>query len=190
MHKLIFATTNDTKFRVAQSAASDYSIKLSRQPIEIDEIQSEYPEKIARDKAGKAFDILKQPVLITDDSWAFLGLNGFPGPYMHSINEWLSAEDLLRLTLPLKDRRAILTQTLIYQDSSQQKIFTAQIKGMVLKEARGSSPAHPNHTIVTMSGDNGLSLAEVYESRQPLKKDRQVSEIWREFFEWFAKEAS
>jgi inosine/xanthosine triphosphate pyrophosphatase family protein len=134
------------------------------------------------DKAVKAFEILKKPIVISDDSWAFEGLNGFPGAYMSSMNKWLTPEDFLRLTRHLDNRKAVLTQFIVYKDSEAEKIFTNSIDGRILKEVRGQSE-HANHTIVTMDGDNGDSIAERYTSGD--LKDRKASDLWREFAEWY-----
>jgi len=188
MKRLVFATGNPLKLKLAQYAAQGYNVEIIQKPLNVEEIQSEDPEKIALDKAAKAFAILGEPLFITDDSWSFPGLNGFPGGYMHSMNVWLSPEDFLRLTLPLKDRRVILIQTLVYRDKNGPKKFKNHTEGQLLKQIRGTSPDHSNHTIITMPGDNGLSLAEVYQHNQPIAKDRPVGKVWQDFFEWISRQ--
>jgi len=185
MKQLLFATGNSEKFLTAKHTCDKYAIQLTQKDIDIAEIQEEDPGKIASDKATKAFEVAKQPLIITDDSWAFSGLKGFPGAYMHSINTWFTPEDFLRLTFPLKDRRAVLTQYLIYTDGHRQKVFTNQIEGVLLKEVRGTSK-HPSHTIIALSGDNGLSIAEAYDQVAD-KSVRKSAQVWHDFVEWFSK---
>ncbi|MDB5186527.1 MAG: RdgB/HAM1 family non-canonical purine pyrophosphatase, dITP/XTP pyrophosphatase [Candidatus Saccharibacteria bacterium] len=185
MKQLLFSTGNAEKFLTAKHVCDQYGIELLQMNIDIVEIQEESPEKVAIDKATKAFEAIQKPVVITDDSWAFLGLNGFPGVYMHSINEWFTPEDFLRLTLPLEDRRAVLTQCLVYHDGTQAKVFTRSIEGELLKEIRGTS-THASHTVTTMPGDNGLSIAEAYDQAKD-KSTRVSAQIWIEFAEWFNK---
>ncbi len=185
MKEVIFSTGNAIKYMTASQACEKYGIKLIQQQVEIDEIQAEDAEKIAMDKATKAYALIKKPVVVSDDSWAFLGLMGFPGPYMSSINHWFTPEDFLRLTASLTDRSVILTQYIVYQNKDVQKVFTAQSKGELLKEIRGTS-VHPNHTIITMSGDNGSSIAEVYKSGADTS-NRIVAKLWNEFAQWYSK---
>src|SRR5579859_1519227 len=104
MKEVIFSTGNATKYRLAAQTCEKNGIKLIQKHLYIDEIQGEEPKKIVLDKAAKAYATLKKPVVVSDDSWAFQGLKGFPGPYMSSINHWFAPEDFLRLTLPLADR--------------------------------------------------------------------------------------
>jgi len=183
MKEVIFSTGNSEKFLTAKHVCDHYGILVTQKTGDIVEIQEENPEKVAIDKASKAFALIGQPVVITDDSWAFSGLRGFPGVYMHSINEWFTPEDFLRLTFPLTDRKITLTQYLVYDDGHAQKMFTRQIEGELLKEIRGSS-IHASHTILSLSGDKGLSIAEVYD-RAADKSTRKPAQIWKDFAEWF-----
>ncbi len=166
----------------AQHVCERHGINLAQKKLDIIEIQSEDPETVARDKAAKAYTAIQRPVIITDDSWAFLGLKGFPGPYMHSINEWFTPEDFLRLTLMLQDRRIVLTQCLVYDDGEQQKVFISKTEGKLLKEIRGTS-AYPSHTIMALQGDNGLSIAEAY-ARTANKSTRASAQVWHDFIAW------
>ena len=183
MKSLIFSTGNDSKFSTAHKVCDDYGIKLVQNELDIDEIQGEDPEKIVKDKVRKAYNQLKKPVVVSDDSWVIPGLNGFPGPYMKPMNHWFTVEDFLRLTLPLKDRRVFLIGYLAYKDGNHLKIFHQKREGFLLKEARGKQ-SYPNHKIFSMLGDNGLSISEVYDKGLD-RSERDVAKIWHEFAEWF-----
>lgn len=180
---VVFSTGNSDKFLTAQHVCKRYGVELVQADLDIDEIQGEDPQIVATDKARKAFSALKKPVVITDDSWAFSGLNGFPGVYMHSMNTWLTPADFLRLTLPLHDRRVTRTQYLIYDDGIQQKIFSLQSHGSLLTEARGASK-HASHTVISLDGENGLSIAEVLQHLSD-KSTRPSAKIWHNFITWF-----
>jgi len=182
MREIIFSTGNSTKFEVGDETLLAYDIQLIQEPHDIDEIQSDDPEKIVKDKAARAFELIGKPLIVTDDSWSFSGLKGFPGAYMHYMNEWLSVEDFLRLTQPLEDRTATLTQMLTYTDGTVAKTFRLDSPGQILKEARGESE-FPNHQIITLDGDNGLSIAEVHALKSP-KKEPRVAQIWHKFGTW------
>ena len=185
MKSLVFSTGNDFKFKTAIEVCKRYDIKLTQNTLDIDEIQSEDAEKIVSDKANKAFDILKKPLVVSDDSWEIAGLNGFPGPYMSSMNKWFTAEDFLRITKPLKDRRIFLVAYLAYKDKNQLKVFHQKSEGFLLKEIKGKQ-SYPNHKIFSMLGDNGLSISEVYD-KDLTRADREVAAIWHEFATWFIK---
>lgn len=187
MKSLIFSTGNTEKFRTAHDACAIKNIDLQQVDIEITEIQEEDPEKVAIDKAQKAFAAIKKPLVITDDSWAFSGLNGFPGVYMHSMNHWFTPEDFLRLTKPLKDRGVILTQYLVFVDGPDMKVFSHQTQGILLNEVKGTSD-HPSHTVISLEGDNGLSIAEAYDVAID-KSSRRSGQVWHDFTAWYIENA-
>ena len=161
MDELYFVTGNDLKFRTAQRICAPRNVKLIQQDIETVEIQAESGEPIARHKANEAFQKLQRPVVVTDDTWVVPGLRGFPGPYMKSVNHWFTAEDWLRLTLPLDDREIIMRQVAVYQDEHEQVMFSVDIKGTLLKEIRGTGP-YPHMTITTFNGKT--TMAETAEA--------------------------
>ena len=154
--------------------------------LEIDEIQSEDAEKIVLDKLSKAFAVLQKTVVVTDDSWNIPALNGFPGPYMKSINHWFTPEDYLRLTIELEDRSINLVQWLGYTDGTITKVFKHTTKGELLKEIKGQY-GNSNHKLVSIEGDNGLSVAEVYD-KGVNNSERAAAVIWVEFMEWYLDE--
>jgi len=85
MERIYFVTENSDKFDTARRVLLSSGITLEQSSQDIDEIQSEHIEKIALDKARKAYNILQQPLFVSDDSWNIVGLRGFPGPYMKSV---------------------------------------------------------------------------------------------------------
>ena len=184
--QVIFSTGNAEKFFTAKHMCDRHGIELVQQSADVNEIQEEDPKLVAVDKASKAIKQLGHPVVITDDSWAISGLNGFPGVYMHSINHWFTPEDFLRLTMPLKDRTVKLTQYLVYDDGTEQKIFVQQTNGTLLKEIRGTLK-HASHTIIALDGEKGLSIAEAY-SQAVDKSTRKTAQIWNNFAQWLKGE--
>lgn len=180
MKEVVFATSSPIKYGVARDVLADLGLVLVREDLDVPEIQGEDGEVIARDKAEKAFEKLGTPVIITDDTWIIPGLNGFPGAYMKSMNDWLTPEDWLRLTDPLKDRRIILRQFAVYQDKDVQKVFVGDIEGILLHEIRGTSK-HPHCSIISFDGGKH-SDAEWHEQGISGTKDSRT--VWHELGPW------
>jgi XTP/dITP diphosphohydrolase len=185
MRPLYFSTGNEDKYSTATLVLKSYGIVLEQKELEISEAQSDDLEYIISDKLDKAYDILQQPVIVSDDSWHIVALNGFPGPYMKSINKWLTSEDLLRLTKPLTDRQVLLTQQVGYRDANRTKLFSVQTPGIILSEAKGEYGTSA-HKIFAMHGDGGLSLAE-YHDRGEMSTQRDVTEVWHNFAAWYCQ---
>lgn len=92
MKPILFVTSNPVKFKTAQNICSKAGLTLTNLSMDIPEIQAESGEIVARDKALRVYEELKQPILISDDSWMIPGLKGFPGPYMKSVNHSFSGK--------------------------------------------------------------------------------------------------
>lgn len=183
MKQLVFSTGNSDKYTNAQDICDLYKIQLVQNTLEIDEIQGEDPEKIVTDKVNKAYDLVKKPVIVSDDSWEIPGLNGFPGAYMKSINHWFTPEDMINLTRSLTDRRIFTIGYLAYKDENGVKVFSQKKEGYLLTEPRGKTEP-TSRKVISMLCDEGLSIAEVYDSGSD-RRGRDVVDIWREFAEWF-----
>lgn len=191
MTPLLFATTNQHKFEMAQQICTKANISIEQVVIDIDEIQGEDPDLIVRDKAKRAYESTGKPVVVSDDSWAIHGLNGFPGAYMKSMNHWLRAQDFINLTHDLTDRRVTLYQHLAYQDELETVIFTSEIHGTLAKTPRGNTqPAFLQ--VAMLDIDNGHTLAEIYDAGKQHEKQRVSTQpdAWHEMAAWYAAKNS
>jgi XTP/dITP diphosphohydrolase len=182
MKQIIFVTSNELKFKHAALTLEAFDIKLIREHMNLQEMQADSGEEIARYKAEQAFAKFKQPLVVNDDSWSIPGLNGFPGPYMKYMTDWLTPQDWLNLTQSLEDRRIILQQHAVYQDEHGQHYFYQEIEGLLLKEIRGE---HYNKHLPITSFDGGKhSVAEREAGLAPSAKPTNTS-AWHHFGEWF-----
>ena len=188
MGTVYFATGNIEKMLIAQTVCSQFSIKVEQSIIEIDEIQGEDPVIIVQDKARRAYEHLSKPVVVSDDTWDIPALNGFPGPYMKSINKWFNADDFLRLMKGIKDRSIILHQLLAYYDGKTLKVFSNDIHGKVIGEPRGENARTPSMTVIELDYDNGKTIAEVFEQgeKSVIKRYLTRRDAWHEFAEWYS----
>jgi inosine/xanthosine triphosphate pyrophosphatase family protein len=185
MKQLTYVTANPIKFDLGDIVCKQNGITLVQKKLDIEEIQSLDGEYVARHKAAQAYELLQQPVIITDDSWDIPGLNGFPGTYMQAINTWFTPEDWLRLTLTLQDRRIILRQILVYQDAKQQKLITIDVEGKMLDHVSGTSE-YPSLTITSFDGTDTSSAVRKGE-KGSYTGDRHT--VWHDFVVWLDKQA-
>lgn len=183
--QLPYVTGNSVKFNLAQSMLRDFGVTLEQIKLDIPEMQAEEGEPVARNKATQAFELLQKPVIVSDDFWLIPGLNNFPGPYMKSMNAWFTAKDWLRLTDPLQDRRIILRQVAVYQDATQQKLFSVDVEGMLLHEIRGTSP-YAHSSIISFDGGK-TSSAETHERNHSESSVRNHHNVWHELGLWLTK---
>lgn len=189
--KLNFVTGNANKFAVAKSICNLHDIDLEQLVLDIDEIQGEDPEVIIRDKAKKAFEIVGKPIVVSDDSWHFSALNGFPGAYMKSINHWFTPQDFLNLLRDKDDRSAIIIKLLAFYDGKEMIIFRKDSAGQISHIPRGESEI-PLRRVYVSDHDDGLTLAELdnnglIDSPERVKKQ---PEPWHDLAQWITTNLS
>ncbi len=184
MKNLVFSTGNKEKFKAASDVCRVYGIDLIQKELPILEIQSEDPAEIIKDKVMKAYELLQEPVIVSDDSWHFEGLNGFLGPYMKSINHWFRTEDFINLTRHLDNKRVYITMYLAFKNAKQVKLFHYRHGGYILDSPKGIS-GPPAVQITSLDGDRGLSIAEIYDQGQD-NSVRDASQVWHDFVQYYS----
>ena len=141
MSKLTYLTGNKDKFESASFHFKIYGVELIQEKIDLQEIQAEDSLNIVKDKLDKAFNLIKKPLIVTDISWYFNALNGFPGPYMKYVNNWLKCTDLLAMYKDKKDKTFERHHYIGYKDTQKTKIFKIVEKGEVLDKKYGEDVA-------------------------------------------------
>lgn len=127
--KIIFVTGNKIKYSIAKNILNSYGIDIVQENMKTPEIQAEDGKEICEYSAKYAFDKLKKPLVKTDVSYHIHSLNGFPGPFIKYINNWLTPEDLLNLMRDREDRTIEIREYLTYI-SSDGKIKTFQTSSL------------------------------------------------------------
>ncbi|MCX6728505.1 MAG: hypothetical protein NTV39_01930 [Candidatus Saccharibacteria bacterium] len=178
MKEIVLATSNDRKIREARAGCDHFDIKVNQLVIDIDEIQHHNPIEISKDKAKKAFEITGKPVVVTDTSWNIHALNGFPGGYMKDVAQWFSTGDFLNLVK--KDRRISFTETIVYQDSKESKVFSQDYLGKISKTPRGSG-----NSIDQLAEFDGYTLGERHNQNSTSHDSKDY--IWYQFAKWFSE---
>lgn len=180
---LLYITGNSSKFATAHNNMQKYGINLEQKVLDVPEIQAETTLEVALDKAQKAFALVGQPLLVSDHGWLVAALNGFPGPYMKYMNEWLNPDNFLALMTGQQNREVVLRQNLIYIDKDIVKDFSYDIHGYLLHEASGTLGTHWDK-IVCLTGDN-KSVAVAREESGKRSVLLEVEEPWRSFANWY-----
>jgi XTP/dITP diphosphohydrolase len=180
MKTILFATGNKLKLGEARLGCGLFDIKVEQIKLDIDEIQSRDPLKISKNKAEKAYSLVKKPLVVTDSFWQFYGLNGFPGAYMKDVNFWFTSNDFLSLLKDKKDKRISLTESISYIDSKIFKVFSKEFWGKVVETPRGTGNAMEN-----IAEFDGFTLGERRNQRGYSHKPEEY--IWYDFAEWYSK---
>lgn len=90
-----------------------------------------------------------------DFSWSIPALNGFPSGYMKDVAQWQSSEDFLAFMRLKKDKRTILTDTVVYIDGANTKLFETTRHGVFTSQPKGKSS--PSFARVVKMGDDEVA---------------------------------
>jgi len=132
MREIIFATGNELKFEVARAAMEGLGFSLIQQKVDVPELQSEDVVEIASFSAKWVSARLGHPVVVTDAGYYIKALNGFPGPFIKFINQWLTSGDILNLMKDKKDRSVEVKECLAYCEPGGQPVcFSGSFKGTI-----------------------------------------------------------
>jgi non-canonical purine NTP pyrophosphatase (RdgB/HAM1 family) len=133
-HDLYYVTSNPGKF----AEVSHYfhilgsEVPLKQFSADIPEIQTLDQMAIAIDKAKKAFEILKKPLLIDDAAMYFEKYYKFPGTLTRYVAQGLGFEGLKRL-IDDGDRAYFLLYVVYIESPDQLHIFEGACSGRLIK---------------------------------------------------------
>lgn len=178
MKRIFYVTGNSYKFRSAKRYAKRFGFDLGQKKLKIEEIQSESIENIVKEKAKQAFKIIKKPLIVSDSGWNIPSLKGFPGPYMHYINQWFGAEDFLKLMKGKKDKSIILEYVICAISSKGLKLFKKKIKGKFISRPKGKGLSSDRLVVL---GKNKYTIAENQNNNRESTDD---TDIWRKIYQW------
>jgi XTP/dITP diphosphohydrolase len=137
LSSIFFASSNQNKFKEAESILLKFGIQLKFLKCNLEEIQSDSLEEIAQHKANQAFSLCSKPVIIEDDGLFIKSLKGFPGPYSSFVFQTIGNEGILKL-VP-KDRRALFMSIIAYcKEKNDVMLFDANVTGKISRNMRGS----------------------------------------------------
>ena len=178
MKYITLITSNSRKLGEAQAALVDFGIEIRNKQFDIDEIQGRDAVKIAKHKANEAFKLAGEPVVITDTSCDIPALNGFPCGYMKDIANWFSPSDFINLMSGHEDKTISFTETIVYQDAKQVKVFDQKFIGRLADAPRGTG-----NSMDQLAEFDGFTIGE--RQQQGRFSHDPKDYIWYKFAQWF-----
>ncbi len=177
-----FISGNQRKIENLHLFLDPYGASFDSTSLDLLEIQSHDMFEVGKNKAMSAYDRLHTPVIINDSWWSIHSLNGFPGPYMKDINQWLSAQDIWNMVKEKEDRSLTLTDIYVGADSEGNlSIFSAKFPASFVPpkiEARSLDD------IVIFTGASNVISKMTNDERVNIWSKKK---IWREIGEWVKK---
>jgi non-canonical purine NTP pyrophosphatase (RdgB/HAM1 family) len=137
--KLCLITNNELKFRNAHRVLKKFDIEVIQIEMDVPEIQSTSVKQIAEFSAKYAGDRLKTRLVKTDVAFEIRALNGFPGPFVKYVNQWLAPEKIIQLMENEKDRYAQFVDCItLYEPERQENTsFISITPGYIAEDISG-----------------------------------------------------
>ena len=157
-----FVTSNPMKLREMRSAVAHAHLHAC--DFDIPELKHDSIEKIADDKARRAYAIVRRPVLCTDGGIFMDAYDGFPGPNSKQAATKLKPEGLLRLLVGVQNRNGSRRNAAAFFDGYQMSVEVSEVPVRFSEEPRGTHPSYPMDKIlipVTEANVAGLTYAEM-----------------------------
>ncbi len=133
MKKLIFVTGNKSKFQDVQRYLKhiDSNIELQMEDLDVPELQSLNVEKIAKEKAAYAWNILKKPLIVDDGGIFIEQYNQFPGALSKHVVKGIGLAGIWKLAE--NNPRAHFMCCIAYQDETDKSyVFTGTCPGKII----------------------------------------------------------
>lgn len=135
MKDFTLITGNQNK---ADYLAKWLGLPVKHMKIDLDEIQSLDLRQIAEDKARRAFEVLKKPVLVEDVALSFTAIGRLPGPLLKWYIEEIGAEGLCMLADGLDHRKARAYMMYVLYDGKTMLAFEGSTDGSIAESPRGN----------------------------------------------------
>lgn len=136
--EVIFITGNEFKVKNANNFLKRTGVKLIAKKIACPEIQDKDVEEVAKFSAKYAANELNQPVVKNDCGFTIEAFNGFPGPFMAYVEEWLGKEGFLKLMDGVENRQASFVEVTAYCEPGKEPItFQGETKGKIATKLQG-----------------------------------------------------
>jgi non-canonical purine NTP pyrophosphatase (RdgB/HAM1 family) len=183
MRNIILVTGNDRKVGEAKLACEPLGVEVIQKKLDVHEIQSNDPKEVSLHKAKSAFEILGEPLVVTDTFWNIPSLNGFPGAYMKDVAAWFESEDFIDLMRNKSDRTVIFSENITYYDKNSYRQFAKEFYGKIASRPRGTGISIEN-----VAEFDGVTLGERRQSGDYSHSPENY--VWIDFAEWYLKQPS
>lgn len=130
MSRIYLVTGNQKKLKEWQ-AIIPADIELESTSIDLIEIQSDAPEEIVTDKAKRAYDVVKQPVVVEDVSAGLDKYGGLPGPFVKFFQQRLGGDALYKIAGE-EETGATVSCSIAYYDGTTLLTVRADVHGKVV----------------------------------------------------------
>ncbi len=132
--RVYFVTSNKNKFREVERMLDS---ELVMEPLEIPEVQALEVKEVVTEKARKAYEIVKKPLIVEDTGLYISALNGFPGALAKWMFGSMENEGVCKMLDCYKDRSAYAETCICFNDGKRCRVFSGRVYGTIARHPRG-----------------------------------------------------
>ena len=129
-------TGNKNKLREAEQILG---IRLKNVDLDLDEIQELDADKIAEHKVLQAWQLVKKPLFIWDQSLYIHCINDFPGPLIKWFWTKVTLKKVCKIANYFNDHKIYTKTTLAYYNGKKIQYFYGVVSGAIPNQPRGTN---------------------------------------------------
>lgn len=186
MNKLYYVTGNAYKFETVAHYVQQHApeIEIVQAKIaDLHEIQESDQKVVAIDKARKAWQVLKKPLLVDDDGIYFEKYRDFPGVFTKQVYECLGVEGLYKL-VQAGDAATCKVTMVYWYGPENYEVFEGICPGTIAEKP--TFTADPGDPMFIPKGSN-KNCAELYASGEWAHYDYRIDAL-KKFLTWYKKD--
>ncbi len=165
----VFVTSNLGKLREAEAVLG---CTIDHHVLDLTEIQSLDLAEVVRDKAARAWQRLRRPVLVEDTGLELDGIGGFPGPLVRWLLASVGPAGICRIADCFADSGATARCLVCATDGSTEVFGEGVVQGTIAAEPRGGSGFGWDSSFIPDDGD-GRTYGEMTEDEKNLISHRR-----------------
>lgn len=131
MKTIYLVTTNEAKVKEAQSILT--RIRVVQVNREVPELKTQSMRETIVQKAKKAYEMVRRPIVVEDTGFFLNTYPNFPGTYTKFAILCIGLEGILKL-LKDKNRRAYFLTMVAFYDGKNLNVFEGKVNGMVTEK--------------------------------------------------------
>lgn len=169
---MIFITGNEEKLREFEEILGR---KLGNAKLDLEEIQSIDVEEVAEFKAKRAYEILKEPVIVEDTGLYLDRYNGLPGAFIKLVLQKLSNQEFCDAIDG--NRKGVVKTCIVFFDGKDSKIFIGETRGEIASSPRGDKGWGWDNFFIPEGGDKTFAEMEPEEKNEVSMRRKAIEKM-------------
>jgi non-canonical purine NTP pyrophosphatase (RdgB/HAM1 family) len=187
---IYYVTTNPGKFDEVSRYIKRFepSIDLQQFSADIEEIQTMDQQAIAIDKAKKAWNLLKKPLLLDDAAMYFDKYDRFPGTLSKFVSQGIGFDGLKKL-VDEGDKAHFLLYMIYVEGPEQLNIFEGRCDGTIAKPEHFDADPHRPYDALFIPEGATVTKAKMYNTLEDHSQFFYRLKALKKFLYWYKNRA-